>query len=362
MISPQRLDTVPDRVVAVFEAMDDELRRISARALTDPLGANRAEIRNRMSATSASYRRRVQTEIRNAVADAVDVSMKSDEMLYERARVAGLIGPYTPIADAPYAGRIITQGIINTQTAGNIVRTSAEQRAYAGFVDALDTAVLRITTGQASPQEAIREAVNTLARTAPTVTYTSSAGTRTTTNLYSAVRRSVLTGAAQTTQRLTLTRAAEVSISKFEVSAHMGARPDHAEWQGGIYTLAELYSVCGLDEVDGLNGVNCRHQAYPFVDGISEPSFGDIDSELNAEQYELSQRQRTCERNIRAYKSRVNVYREAERATTGDISKALKADKDASQDLVRKWQRERDSVVAKRSGKARTDREVATIR
>ena len=360
-ISPQQLDSVPDRVVALFSALDDEMRIAAVQGIIANDGPRR--VRAAISRASVGNRRKITLGIRDAIRDTARYSLTKDEALYERARVAGLIGAYTPIERAPYVSAIVNRGVLNAQTLGNIVRTSAEERVYGEFVSALDTAALRVATAQASPQTAIREAVKQIATMTTQVTYVSESGKRITSALYPAVRRNVLTTAAQTTARLTMSRAAEVGIGTFQVSAHMGARPEHAEWQGGIYTAEELVSVCGYGDELGLAGINCRHQMYPFVVGISEPSFADIDSSENAEHYELSQRQRLAERNIRGYKSRANVYREAERAATDpEVAAALKAYKDAATAKVRKWQNERSTVAAKRGGKVQGDREVATIR
>lgn len=57
--------------------------------------------------------------------------------------------------------------------------------------------------------------------------------------------------------------AEELGTDIFEVSAHAGARPSHAEWQGRVYTKDELVSKCGLGEVTGLLGANCYHMYYP---------------------------------------------------------------------------------------------------
>ena len=119
-----------------------------------------------------------------------------------------------------------------------------------------------------------------------------------------------------------------------EVTAHWGAREDHAIWQGKIYSLSGKskkypdFAICRYGEVDGLKGVNCRHDFYPFFEGISEPT--QWPKEPEAIEYkgrtytytEATQKQRQMERNVRATKREI----EAQKVLGGDI-KILEAKK-----------------------------------
>jgi hypothetical protein len=82
-----------------------------------------------------------------------------------------------------------------------------------------------------------------------------------------------------------------------EISAHYGARPSHAEWQGGIYKIhgstpqyPNLIVVTGYGSPQGLGGYGCRHYAWPFIPGISIPQAPVIDRELNDKIYALQQK------------------------------------------------------------------------
>jgi hypothetical protein len=107
-----------------------------------------------------------------------------------------------------------------------------------------------------------------------------------------------------------------------EVTAHVGARPSHAVWQGLWYSLTgdtaeypNLTRITGYGSVTGLKGANCRHDFYPVIPGISEPTYtkeqlANIDpppqtvqingKDVELTYYELTQRQRAYERSIRA--------------------------------------------------------------
>ena len=131
-------------------------------------------------------------------------------------------------------------------------------------------------------------------------------------SIESAVRMNILTSINQTAANQTLSNAEELGVEKFEVTAHMGARPEHEAWQGKIYTKQQLYSVCELGSATGLCGINCRHSFYPYFEGMEKHyTQGDLD-EMASEKvnfngqkmtrYEGEQKLRGIERNIRHYK------------------------------------------------------------
>lgn len=98
----------------------------------------------------------------------------------------------------------------------------------------------------------------------------------------------------------------------YEVDAHAGARPEHAEWQGKVYTEQQLYDICGYGTVTGLCGANCKHSFKPYFKGSTLTytakelrEYRTAKVEYNGEQiseYEASQIQRKMERQIRQNK------------------------------------------------------------
>ena len=51
------------------------------------------------------------------------------------------------------------------------------------------------------------------------------------------LRTNIMTGINQTATRVTLDNCSDLGCELVEVSAHMGARPEHEAWQGKIYSL-----------------------------------------------------------------------------------------------------------------------------
>ena len=140
-----------------------------------------------------------------------------------------------------------------------------------------------------------------------------------------AARRALLTGFGQLTQHVTDLNAQRLGTNYFEVTWHGGARPEHAAWQGKVYTKTQLVLICGLGSGDGLKGWNCGHDYYPFIPGVSERLYTDEWlEEQNAREntpvewkgkaytaYEARQKQRALETSLRAQRERVQLLRTA---------------------------------------------------
>lgn len=138
-----------------------------------------------------------------------------------------------------------------------------------------------------------------------------------------AARRALLTGFGQLTGHVTDMNAQRLGTDYFEVTWHAGARPDHAAWQGKVYTKKQLVSVCGLGTGSGLKGWNCGHDYYPFIPGVSERLYTDEWlEEQNAKEntprewkgkqytaYEARQKQRQMETALRAKREQVQLLR-----------------------------------------------------
>lgn len=199
---------------------------------------------------------------------------------------------------------------------------------------ALDNAAMQVQSGAISYNQAIKSAVQQLAESGiKVVDYES--GHRDQIDV--AARRAVMTGVNQICAKYTEQSAEYLNTPYFEVSAHAGARDkpgpspwsSHKDWQGKVYSTRSndiypnIYEVCGLGYVDGLEGANCRHRRFSWVEGVSERTYTDeqlahIDDGLGCTfdgkkytAYEATQMQRRVERQIRAQKRLVNAYKSA---------------------------------------------------
>lgn len=199
---------------------------------------------------------------------------------------------------------------------------------------ALDAATFKVEIGAISYGQAIKDTVRELAIGGLRVVDYES-GHRDHVDV--AVRRAVMTGVSQLCSKYTEQAAEYLETPYYEVSAHAGARDapgrspwaSHKDWQGKVYSTRSgdiypnIYEVCGLGAVDGLEGANCRHRRFPWVEGVSERTYTDeqlahIDDGLGCTfegktytAYEATQEQRKVERTIRKLKREKTAYNAA---------------------------------------------------
>ena len=139
-----------------------------------------------------------------------------------------------------------------------------------------------------------------------------------------AARRALLTGMSQLTGHISGMNGQRLGTDKYEVDWHPGARPDHAAWQGRVWTYQQLIDVCGLGSGPGLLGWNCRHTYYPFLEGISARNYSDEWlEEMDRKEakrvafrgkqyntYEATQKQRQMETAMRAQRQKAQLLQE----------------------------------------------------
>lgn len=200
---------------------------------------------------------------------------------------------------------------------------------------ALDNATMQIQSGAINYNQVIKSAVKQLADSGlKVVDYES--GHRDQIDV--AARRAVMTAVNQICAKYTEQSAKWLETPYFEVSAHAGARDkpgqspwsSHKAWQGRVYSVRSgdiyqnIYEVCGLGAVDGLEGANCRHKRSVWVEGVSERTYTDeqlerIDDGLGCTfegktytAYEATQMQRRVERQIIKQDRLVTAYKASE--------------------------------------------------
>lgn len=189
----------------------------------------------------------------------------------------------------------------------------------------LDIALLKVTSGTFSFDRAAEDCVRELAsKGLRTIDYASGRSYQ----LDTAARMCIRAASGQLAAQITMQHCDDMETDLVEVDFHWGARPEHAAWQGRIYSRSGKskkypdFAVCRYGEVDGLCGANCRHTFYPFFEGISTPNKWEKEPEpieYKGKTYtytEATQKQRQMERDIRATKREI----EATKAMNGDTS------------------------------------------
>lgn len=328
MLTPDYLENVPAPMMQLWQQVEEDILRDVTRrigkmnqitATADWQLWRREQVRlcNReVLKILAKYTGKSTAQLRQIFQEAAAKALEEDDLLYQSAG----LDPPDPNTDQALlnllnAGYQQTEGSWKNLTATTANTVSGQLEA------ALDRAWLQVSSGAFDYQTSIRRAVNDLARNMTGVTYPT--GHRDT--LEVAVRRAVLTGINQTAGKLQIARMDEMDWAFVETSAHAGARPSHARWQGRQYHRGGAVTYRGKHYPDfeqatgygtgaGLCGWNCRHGFFA-IDPDLDPRPAYTAEELAAldakdieyqgkrySKYEISQKQRALERQVRAAK------------------------------------------------------------
>lgn len=351
MLAPDYLDHAPDRLVLLFQQVEDDIlrdvaRRISKMEALTPTAnwqlwryEQTEALRQDVVKKLARYTGRSEAEIRRLMQEAATRAMENeDEIYYHYGK-----------EPTPFSENATLQALLNAgyqQTAGtfhNLTATTANT-VSGQFEAALDRAHLKVSSGAFDYKNAVKSAVDSLADTMKYVTYP----TGHTDTLEVAARRAVLTGVNQTGAKLQVARADEMGVAFFETTAHGGARPSHAEWQGRQFHRGGAVDYMGKHYPDfeaatgygtgaGLCGWNCRHTFFAIFPELGAPPAWTQESleALNARdieynggrytRYEISQMQRARERAVRKYKRRYLAEDAAGADTTASAVKLRQA-------------------------------------
>lgn len=252
----------------------------------------------------AKYTGLMQEEIAEAMEDAGVKALDYDNSVYQAAGLSP-----DPLTKSPHLIRLMQRTYEATMGEWvNFTRTTAEA-GQMDFIRACDKAYSMVASGASGYSQTFVDAINSIVDSGVKVTYPSGH----TDTIETATLRCIRTGVSQATAQITDARMAEMDWDIILVSSHLGARvndredfTNHYWWQGKFYSRSGRderfppFSVCGIGNVQGIHGANCRHQHGPG-DGEFNP-YDQYDSEENRKEYELQQRQRTMERRIRESK------------------------------------------------------------
>ena len=350
MLPPSYLDAMPDAFVQLAQQVEDEILQDVARrigkmgTLTETADwqlwryQQTEAVRENVVKLLAKYSGKSEATIRRLLKEAATEAMEREDAIYYHYNLEP-----TPFEESAALNNLLNAGA--RQTCGtwrNLTATTANTVSGA-FERTLDVAWGKVATGAFDYKTAVKQAVDSLADEMPEITYPSGH----TDSLEVAARRAVLTGVNQTAGKLQEARMDEMNVEFVETSAHGGARPSHAEWQGRRFHRGGAVDYLGKHYPDfeqatgygtgaGLCGWNCRHTFFAVFPELGDPPTWTEESlqELNARNieyngklytaYEINQMQRARERNVRKWKKRY-LAESAAGSDTTDSAVRLKA-------------------------------------
>lgn len=350
MLPPSYLDQMPDAFVQLWQQVEDEIlqdvaRRIGKMDAVTPTAnwqlwryQQTEALRNDVVKLLAKYTGKSEAAIRRLLLQAATEAMEREDAIYYHYSKEP-----QPFEESAALNNLLDAGA--RQTCGtwqNLTATTANTVTGA-FERTLDAAWLKVSTGAFDYKTAVKQAVDSLADEMPMVTYPSGHKD----SIEVAARRAVLTGVNQTAGKLQVARMDEMGCEFVETTAHGGARPSHAEWQGRRFHRGgavdykgkhypDFEAATGYGTGAGLCGWNCRHTFFAVFPELGDPPQWTQEQlrELNARDiewngkkytaYEISQMQRARERNVRRWKKRY-LAEDAAGLDTTDAAVRLRA-------------------------------------
>lgn len=317
-------DALVDHLVQGFTKLGDEA---ALQQLVETFPSQAQTILNKYRDTIS---KEVQDEVEKTLSDSISADLEQLESIYgeERADVAQAYFSLGATAHFANLAKTTAEQVADIVTRQNILmEQGAERMWYQVSQDAINEVVL----GTKPYEKALSDGVVKLMDAGIGVIDYGSNGKATVSNMVDvALRRHIVSQVSQVGGRMSMEAAQSYNHEFMITTAHFGARPSHAQWQGlpgcttgektvDGYTYPDFYVLTGYEGLRGpnvalgdrLKGVNCKHGLHPFFPGITQLP----DREFKAAQekyhmtsdeyYEATQRQRELERRIRKTKREI---------------------------------------------------------
>lgn len=259
-------------------------------------------------AVIAKYSNRTTEYIKTAIRDAGISALDMDGMIKAFDKGLASVDPRT-ISLEP----VITTFEKQITKEFRMITTNAVTGANKQYQNIIEQVSLEVVGGFKSYQEAISDSFKALAKKG--ITSTTYKGINKNGEPYlieypleASVRRSVMmamNSVANATNELMID---ELKPPQIATSQHLGARStgigheNHSQWQGRAFDndgTFEKETGYNNPDMQGLGGYGCRHFHYAYYEGISASLEPLIDGKENDKHYELSQKQRALENNLR---------------------------------------------------------------
>ncbi|MBQ8171777.1 MAG: phage minor capsid protein [Oscillospiraceae bacterium] len=330
MLTPEQKRNIPTELVDLYSDLSEYILRNIARRIAEGAKITETAEYQLYRARSLGFSTKEITakiaEINNIAADVIEdlirsAAEQSDE--FDRRMLGAGSDTSVSLEDNKELQKLIAAQIKETNgkcenltnTLGFADHDFIGRVYYLSMTDMyrkeLDAAHMKVVTGATDYTTAIRQAVNKLAASGVrTIDYESG----TSRSVEAAVRTALMTSVSHVAHRVSEQNGEVFGANGWEMSAHSGARPSHAVYQGRQYTQEEYEQKIRslLDEP------NCRHDVYPIILGISQPAYTEEELQnidpppftyegKRYTAYEAQQQMRKMEREMRKQKNRCIV-------------------------------------------------------
>lgn len=250
--------------------------------------------------------------------------------------------PYVPLMDNEPLSQVIeavgleTMGeyknLANTQMTGFVIRDlkhPGKTKFYnvqQTYKTVMDEAIQAVQSGVTDYNSAMRRTLKQLNSSGMQRVYWEDSGYKQ--RMDTAVKRTILDGIRHINQRVHEILGRQFGANGYELSAHHMPAPDHAPFQGHMFSKHQYNRLQNNKSFKDINGKkfagvrriigqwNCKHFAYPIIIGVSKPKYTDeqlqdiLDENAKGAKvggrhytlYELLQKQNEIALKVRQYK------------------------------------------------------------
>lgn len=213
----------------------------------------------------AKYNNQTYQQVKEIFKEAGAKTIEFDDKIYKNAGLNPI-----PFKQSEEMLKWIEATAIKTNLNLNNLTMTTASTSQTAFYNAMNTAYMEVSTGVKSYSQSILDAISSLSKEGTSIIYPSGRKM----SLESAVRMNIVTGVNQTCGKLQEMRADELGWDLMELTAHAGARPSHAEWQGRIVSRSGKPGYLSLTDIGygtiaGFKGINCNHDWMPFHEGAT---------------------------------------------------------------------------------------------
>ena len=339
MLTPDYIQKAPDLVINQFRDLEDELIKSVAKRIKKMEGVTSSTIYELNMLDEFGLNDGIDEKLLNELEE---LGLQFGEVLTgaKEESFYNLVKNYNYVPESEFAKNVVEA--IERQTKSEFEKLSRS----VGFVsdnrflpsseylkEILNKGIFQISSGAFSYDAVAMRYIKELGDKGVRVFHFESGQTR---EMETHLRRIMTDGVRQLSNEYSKKVAEDLGTDLMEISAHSGARPSHADWQGQIVSLSGKRGYLSLEdigdgEVDGFGGANCRHSMYPYFEGSERNYSEEYLEELQSKtveydgkvytDYEATQRQRALERGLRASQRRIRGLE-----AVGDI-KGLQAEK-----------------------------------
>ena len=302
MLTPEQIRSAATPLVAVYRDVEDEVltmlgKRLAKGSLDNTSQYLADQLASNATTDVAEVLAKATRKIDSTAASTVD--SVAGKTVADELKVIGTSLSPTLEAKLARASAVAAQRMVAMTP--RIAAGTAQ--AYNAVVN---KAVVSVASGLKSSDRALTDACKELGEKGIQVVDFAKRGTW---NVEDVVRAQIRTEAVNAGNDAKMDLYAEADQDLVEVTWHNGARPEHAEWQGQIFSLSgtsdkypNFYEVTEYGDAAGLCGVNCRHDYGAYDEELGKRYPEPIDIEENNRVYALEQEQRKQEREIRKLK------------------------------------------------------------